>query len=163
VFQADEINAAPPEALMAFHGLLEDSANRSLELLEKGEVIEPHDDFMFVGTMNPPSFAGTRQMNDALKGRLIPIEVPYLEPKAEKGLLENTTDLDSGTVDDLVEMAIDIRSTDNVPPCTLRELDKIAEMSDVMGLKGAAKMVLLSQAETENEKDAINKRIDMLS
>lgn len=161
VFQADELNAAPPEALMALHGLLEDAENRSLELLEKGEVVEPHEDFMFVGTMNPPSFAGTQPLNDALKGRLIPIRVPHLEPKAEKGLLADTTDLTRSEADDLVEMAIDIRSTDNVPPCTLRELKQIAEMKAAMGLEGATRMILLSQSETETEKDAVQKRIDM--
>lgn len=161
IFQADELNAAPPEALMALHGLLEDAENRSLELLEKGEVVQPHDDFMFVGTMNPPSFAGTQPLNDALKGRLIPIRVPHLEPKAEKGLLADTTDLSKSEADDLVEMAIDIRSTDNVPPCTLRELKQIAEMKAAMGLEGATRMILLSQSETETEKDAVQKRIDM--
>lgn len=159
VFQADELNAAPPEALMALHGLLEDQANRSLELLEKGEVVEPHEEFMFVGTMNPPSFKGTQELNDALKGRLIPIEVPQLEPKAEKGLLADSTDLTRKQADDLVEMALDIRTTDNVPPCTLRELKKIAEMKDAVGLEGATKMVLTSIASTQTEKDAVLKRI----
>jgi len=146
---------------MALHGLLEDAENRSLELLEKGEVVQPHEDFMFVGTMNPPSFAGTQPLNGALKGRLIPIRVPHLEPKAEKGLLADTTDLSMSEADDLVEMAIDIRSTDNVPPCTLRELKQIAEMKAAMGLEGATRMILLSQSETETEKDAVQKRIDM--
>jgi len=161
VFQADELNAAPPEALMALHGLLEDEENRTLELLEKGEVIKPHEDFMFVGTMNPPSFAGTQELNDALKGRLIPIEVPHLAPEAEKGLLADTTNLTRSQADDLVEMAIDIRTTDNVPPCTLRELKQISEMKDAMGLEGATRMILLSQAESETQKDSIAKRIDM--
>lgn len=163
VFQADELNAATAEALMALHGLLEDSENRSLELLEKGEVVEPHDDFMFVGTMNPPSFRGTNPLNDAFKGRLIPIEVPNLVPKAEKGLLADTTTLSRSEADKLVEMALDIRSAKNAPPCTLREMKKIAEMKEVMGLKGATKMVMLSMSENETEKDTVDKRISMVN
>jgi len=164
VFQADELNAATAEALMALHGLLEDSENRSLELLEKGEVVEPHEDFMFVGTMNPPSFRGTNPLNDAFKGRLIPIEVPTLEPRAEKGLLADTTCLTRSEAETLVDdLALDIRSAKNAPPCTLRELKKIAEMKDTMGLEGATKMIMLSLAENETEKDTVNKRIQMVN
>lgn len=160
VFQADELNAAPPEATMALHGLLEDQGNRSLELLEKGEVVEPHEDFRFVGTMNPSSFAGTSQMNDAFKTRFIPIECPALEPEAEKGLLAQETDLPRSAADTLVELSRDIQSTDNTPPCSHRELLQIAAMEDVMGLEGATRMILLSVAETETQKDAVEKRID---
>lgn len=164
VFLADELNAAPPETLMPLHGLLEDASNRSLELTEKGEVVDVHDSFKFVGTMNPPHHPGTKRLNDALMGRLIPIEIPYLEPDAEANLLQMRTEVSSYEAEDLVELAQDLRSSypnDIQTPCTPRELLKIAEMAEMMSLKSASRMVLKSMADTENEKDAIQKRIDM--
>lgn len=164
VFLADELNAAPPETLMPLHGLLEDASNRSLELTEKGEVVDVHDSFKFVGTMNPPHHPGTKRLNDALMGRLIPIEIPYLEPGAEANLLQMRTNVSEPEAKDLVEMAQDLRSSypnDIQTPCTPRELLKIAEMAEMMSLKSASRMVLKSMADTENEKDAIQKRIDM--
>lgn len=164
VFLADELNAAPPETLMPLHGLLEDASNRSLELTEKGEVVDVHDSFKFVGTMNPPHHPGTKRLNDALMGRLIPIEIPYLEPDAEANLLQMRTNVSEPEAKGLVEMAQDLRSSypnDIQTPCTPRELLKIAEMAEMMSLKSASRMVLKSMADTENEKDAIQKRIDM--
>lgn len=163
VFQMDELNAAPPEATMALHGLLEDADNRSLELMEKGEVVTPHEDFRFVATQNPSSFAGTHKLNEAFQTRFIPLECPPLEPKAEKGLLVDTTDLGRSEADKLVEMALDLRSDDNAPPCSFRQLKQMAAMKDTMGLEGAARQILLSVTETETAKDAVTKRLDLIN
>lgn len=75
----DEINAALPEILFALHSLLDD--DRKITLVEKnGEVIHPHSDFRFFGTMNPPEeYAGTKDVNRALMSRftaVVYVEVP---------------------------------------------------------------------------------------
>lgn len=166
VFLADELNAAPPETLMPLHGLLEDGDNRTLELTEKGEVIEPHDEFTFVGTMNPPHHDGTKELNDALMGRLIPIEIPYLPADAEVGLLDAQTSLAKTDCKNLVDLAQDLRSSyprEISTPCTPRELLKIGEMAEIMNTEAAAKQVLLSMTHEEGERDAIRKRLDMAS
>ena len=164
VFLADELNAAPAETLMPLHGLLEDSSNRSLELTEKGEVVDVHDEFTFVGTMNPPHHPGTKQLNDALMGRLIPIEIPYLAPDAEAGLVAKQTGLTNSESETLVELASNLRNSyprEISTPCTPRELFKIGEMADIMNLKAATRSVLLSMTDSETEADAIEKRISM--
>jgi len=163
VFQMDELNAAPPEATMALHGLLEDGDNRSLELMEKGEVITPHEDFRFVATQNPSTFAGTHQMNEAFETRFIPIDCPALGPRAEKGLLVDTTDLSKSEADELVEMALDLRSDDNAPPCSFRQLKQIAAMKDTMGIEGATRMILLSNLTSDTASSAVNKRLNMVN
>lgn len=166
VFLADELNAAPPETLMPLHGLLEDGGSRSLELTEKGEVIEPHDDFTFVGTMNPPHHEGTKELNDALMGRMIPIEIPYLPADAEVGLLHSQTSLAKADCRELVDLAGDLRSSypkEISTPCTPRELLKIGEMAEIMGPESATRQVLLSMTHRESEKDAIEKRLDMVN
>lgn len=160
-FLADELNAASAEALMPLHGLLEDADSRTLELLEKGEVVEVHEDFSFIGTMNPPHHAGTHRMNEALMGRLIPVPVPYLAEAAEAGLVADRTGLTRSEAEDLVDMAHGIRSTKNTPPCSPRELFKIGEMAEIMPLESAVRMILLGLAEDSNQKDAVEKRIEM--
>lgn len=165
-FLADELNAAPAETLMPLFGLLEDSDSRTLELTEKGEVIRPHPEFKFIATMNPPHHAGTKRLNDALMRRLIPITIPYLPNDREQTLLEKRTGLDGDTAEDLVDMADAIRKSypnDVNTTCTFSELEQIARMGqDVMEIKAAAKMVLLSAAETESDRDALKRRMDML-
>jgi len=163
VFQMDELNAAPPEATMALHGLLEDGDNRSLELMEKGEIVEPHEDFRFVATQNPSTFAGTHQMNEAFETRFIPMDCPALEPKAEKGLLVDTTSLSKSEAEELVEMALDLRSDDNAPPCSFRQLKQIAAMKGTMGIEGATKMILLSNLTSDTASSAVNKRLQMVN
>lgn len=164
-FVADEINGAPAEALLPLHGLLEDKESRTLELTEKGEVVKPHDDFNFVATMNPPHHPGTKELGDALKGRLIPLRVNYLSEDREASLMKMKTDnLSDAEVEKLVNLAGDIRSAypeDLRVPCTPRELDKIAHMSTVVGLEGACHQILLGMATDKGDRDALEKRIGM--
>lgn len=165
VFLADELNAAPPEATMPLHGLLEDADSRTLELTEKGEVIDVHDDFTFVGTMNPPHHHGTQPLNHAFKDRLIPIPLPYLKKDAEVGLLRSKYNhLTKEEAIDLVKLANDLRRNypkDISVPCTPRTLFKIAEMAEVLGVDKAAEQVLLTEAEDETDKDSIRRKMSL--
>lgn len=77
VFDADEINAAPPEVTVELNGLAEDAEARELFIQEKNELVKPHPNFRLVGTMNP-SYAGTKDMNKAFKGRFYPLIIPHL-------------------------------------------------------------------------------------
>lgn len=163
-FLGDELNAAPPEALMPLYGLLEDADARTLELTEKGEVIKPHPEFKFVSTMNPPHHAGTQELSDALMRRLIPVTLPYLPKKAEKKILRSRTPLDDNDAESLVDLAQDIRASypnDIGTTCTPSELEKIGKLSEVMGVEGATRSTLLSMAHTQNDQDALKRRIDL--
>lgn len=87
VFVADEINAAGGEATMPLHGVTEDSDSRELVVRQTGEVIKPHPEFRFVGTMNPPTYAGTKPLNDAFRTRFWPVRMDYLPPEGEGQLM----------------------------------------------------------------------------
>ena len=85
-FCCDEINAAQPDVLFILRPLLDEQ--RSLILTDKhGEVIEPHEEFRFFGTMNPSSegiYAGTRDLNEADLERFgIVIPMSYLPDDLE--------------------------------------------------------------------------------
>lgn len=159
-FLGDEVNAVrDPSALVALNGLLEDSSNRSLELDEKGEVIDPHPDFRFIGTMNPKEFTGANEMPESLEGRMIPIYIDHLDEQREKTLLQGQTDLSDTEASKLVQFAQNLRDED--VQCSFRELDKIAEMASIMSLEAAAKTILLPMAQTGNDRDTIERAIEM--
>jgi MoxR-like ATPase len=66
----DEVNAAAPEQMFVIHQLLD--ADRTLTLTqtgEGGERIQAHKNFFCVATMNPSSYAGTRELNKAFLDR----------------------------------------------------------------------------------------------
>lgn len=86
-FVADEINAAGGEATMPLHGVTEDRDSRELVVRQTGEVIKPHPEFKFVGTMNPPTYAGTKPLNDAFKTRFWPVRMDYLPEPGEAQLI----------------------------------------------------------------------------
>ncbi len=84
----DEINALPADVMFALHSLLDD--DRIITLLEKdSEVIEPHEEFRFFATMNPPDdYAGTKELNMAFLSRFNAVVniTPY-ESKIETQIL----------------------------------------------------------------------------
>lgn len=160
-FVADELNAAPPEATMPLHGLTEERQARELIVQETGEVIKPGDRFRFIATMNPASYAGTNTINRAFKTRFTVLEIPFLEPKAEIGLLMERTAIDQHSdgkaiCQRLVKLANNIRQTSDTvqTPVSTRELIKICNhiMEDdgtqFMSPQSATKVVLKGAAMT---------------
>jgi len=164
VFEADELNAAPPEATMPLHGVTQKEANRNLTIQKRRKVIEPDDRFKFVATMNPPHFAGTHELNEAFKNRFVPMEIPHLEQKAESGLVASNSSLSEGEARKVVKLANRIRSQRKQPESggspkittaiSTRELLKIGELceDDFMKLETATKMILKGQANPGDER-----------
>jgi energy-coupling factor transporter ATP-binding protein EcfA2 len=67
IFMCDEINAAPPEVLFLLNSVLD---NREITLKQhQGETIKAHENFIFIGTMNPGTYEGVQDLNKALKSR----------------------------------------------------------------------------------------------
>jgi MoxR-like ATPase len=67
----DEVNACPEGTTFALQHLLEEDERelRLSETTEGGEIIKAHDNFFCIGTMNPPSYVGTRELNSAFTNR----------------------------------------------------------------------------------------------
>jgi MoxR-like ATPase len=153
-FIADEINVAPPEALVALNGLLEDQGNRTLEIEETGEVIKPHPNFRVIGTMNE-DYVGTQKMNPAFEDRFIQLHYDYLEPRAEEKLLKQQTSLqDDDKVETLVEVANDLRSQypETIKtPISPRMLFKIADMTSVTTFEDSVQTILHGAVNEDDE------------
>lgn len=161
-FIADEINAAPPESTMPLHQVTEESDKASLVIRERGEIVDVHEHFRFVGTMNPPdSYGGTNRMNAAFKSRFYSIEIDYLDAEREAELLQEKINLDEVGISEkqvasLCEMASKLRDKhqrgDLMTAVTTRELLKACNLSKTMPLGEAVWMVLRGHAnETDRE------------
>ena len=161
----DEINAAEAETLMPFFGALEEKGDRSLELTEPSESIEPHPNFRFIATMNPPHHQGTHRLNDALKDRCHHMEKDYLPQEKEADLIEAMSDVDISPSDasSISRLANHVREAypqEIDQTLTPRGCKRIAEYTDLYDLEEAAKEELLSRAVYDDTLDALERAIE---
>ncbi|ERH14021.1 MAG: AAA domain (dynein-related subfamily) [halophilic archaeon J07HB67] len=170
-FVADELNAAGPAATMPLHGLTE--RDGQLVVKPTAEVLDPHPQFRFVATTNPPQYAGTNRLNDAFRSRFWELRLDYLSPAAERRLLYETTDLQPGDdrderiADRLTELAASLRAShrnrDIATPTSHRAVIKIGRLVTEFGLgpEAAAKQVLEARATVE-DRTAVAKAIESI-
>lgn len=155
IFVADELNAAPPEATMPLHGVTEEERNRELVIQETNEVINPHSEFIFTATVNPPKYAGTQELNMAFKNRFYSVRIPYLDEDGEKALLLEKTPLDKRRdgeeiAENLIKLSHRIRAGEEAmnTPVSSRQLIQIGNLicnedgSEFMPPKAATRLVL---------------------
>ena len=161
----DEINAAEAETLMPFFGALEEEGSRSLELTEASESVEPHPNFRFIATMNPPHHKGTHPLNDALKDRCHHMKKDYLPQDKEVPLVKSMSDADISDEQafQIVRLANNIR--DAYPQqldqtLTPRGCKRIADYTKLYDLEEAACEELLSRATYEDSQDALERAIE---
>jgi|GEM_PF-2430895 len=170
-FVADELNAAGPAATMPLHGLTE--RDGQLVVKPTAEVLDPHPQFRFVATTNPPRYAGTSRLNDAFRSRFWELQLDYLSPSAERRLLYETTDLRRGVNRDeriaerLTELAASLRAShqnrDIATPTSHRAVIKVGRLVTEFGLgpAAAAKRVLEARSTIE-DRTAVAKAIESI-
>lgn len=159
VFIADELNAAPPESTMPLHQVTEERGKASLVLRTKSEVIEPHHQFRFIGTMNP-EYHGTNQLNNAFKSRFYPIVIDYLDKEREAELIDakinqQETVVPPSQIETLCDLAQELRQrhdrSDMMTPITTREIIKICKFTRIMSVEEATRTVLLGHVGSGDE------------
>ena len=163
VFVADEINAAEGETTMPLHGITEDEDNRELVVRETGEIIDPHPNFLFCATMNPVSYAGTNDLNDAFQRRFYTVPVDYLNADQEVELLVERTPIEADQAESLVELANDLRNAlgeQLMTPVSTRDLLKIGKLTEMMGLSQATQMTFDGVAHP-SDSNQISRQIDL--
>lgn len=162
-FIADELNAASGEATMPLHGITEERGNQELTIRETAQVIEPHPEFKFIATMNPLGYAGTKDLNQAFKGRFYTIPVDYMAEGDEIELLGEKTNLADGEATDLVSLAGKLRNSrkegELMTPVSTRDLIKVGKMSEIMPLNAATHLIFEGIAKP-TDKQVISKMVD---
>lgn len=168
MFVADEINAADEEAVMPLNGLTEDRDNRYLTIEEKSEIIEPHENFRFIATRNPLTYAGVSEMNAALESRSYVIEFGYHENEAIEEIVASRTNIveneSEQALKQLVKLAEDIRIQEQsgngiMTKVSTRDIIKAARLTDIMDIENAAKTVFLGIADP-TDKEGIREEIN---
>lgn len=171
-FIADEVNMISGRLQTQMNDILEDADQAQLTIPETNEVIEPHPEFKFVGTMNPPKvgYSDTQPLNTAFQSRFFPIEIPPLEEDAEKRVVAQNTEWD----DDDYKLDVLLRSNGGVVPgirslyetgkigtwVSTRHVIQIGRMAEKLGnVREAAELILTGHANPEDEdpiRSAIN-------
>lgn len=92
----DEFNNLSGKVQTMLNKILEDSGKNELVIPQTNEVIEPHEEFRFVGTMNPNDvgYGGREELDQATGSRFIPIKLPALEQSGEKKVVAQETNWD---------------------------------------------------------------------
>jgi len=152
----DEINMALPEILSSLHSLLDD--DHSIVLKEKdGEIVLPHPDFRFFATMNPcDEYAGTKELNKAFLSRF-PVVIETQYSKYEPKILKDRANIDDATVDILMMLANEIRSSCKKKlisfSCSTRDLIYAAKMiASGINIIDAVKVSIINKAPAEEQK-----------
>lgn len=112
----DEINTTRPEVLTRVNPVLDH--RRFISVIEnEGEVIKANKGFRVFATMNP-NYAGTEELNEALRGRFgVVQDVTYLSKEKETKLIVDRTGVKEDTASRLCDIARVLRS--------MRESDRI--------------------------------------
>ena len=86
----DEINAALPEVLFVLQSVLDDDGYLVLTEKDDKEIVHKHPEFRVFASCNPPSYAGTKEMNGALLSRFpICISAEFPPEKKELDIIEH--------------------------------------------------------------------------
>lgn len=153
-FIVDEVNVALPEILFVLHSLLDDDKS-VLVSNHLGEIVKPHKNFRFFGTMNPvEEYAGTKDLNKAFKSRfgmILVLEYPI--PTVESTIVHYKGGVEMDIASEIVDTAVAIRKAKNEGKvyytCSTRDLIHWAILSDDLGLNDAFTVSIVNKADND--------------
>lgn len=153
----DEVNVALPEILFVLHSLLDD--DRSVVVANhNGEVVKPHKNFRFFGTMNPvDEYAGTKDLNKAFKSRFgMILNMEYPKADVEAQIIQSKGGVAPETAMQVVDVAQKIRKAKQdgevFYTCSTRDLIQWASLVERLGINDAFEVSILNKANGDSEK-----------
>lgn len=153
----DEVNVALPEILFVLHSLLDD--DRSVVVANhNGEVVKPHKNFRFFGTMNPvDEYAGTKDLNKAFKSRFgMILNMEYPKADVEAQIIQSKGGVAPETAMQVVDVAQKIRKAKQdgevFYTCSTRDLIQWASLVERLGINDAFTVSILNKANGDSEK-----------
>jgi len=175
----DEANFADADALGFLNGMTDRAGTEGSTFSIGGKVIDVHPDFRCFITRNP-GYAGTKNMNEALKDRFWTIEVPPLLDDNLKAMF-NAHEMYEGFLDDAVAVVSGLyraweqnRITYQVSPRRALVASKLAdEMAVGIYVTGdeetseqlfrrLLKSSILTKVESKHDRDAVDYQINTI-
>src|SRR5690625_2426659 len=154
----DEINMAKPETLPLINGVLD--YRRTITNPLTNEMIIAEEGFNVIAAINE-GYIGTVPLNEALKNRFIVIEVPYLQGKQLKKLIESDTKLtDETKIKAFVQLSADLitaveQGELSEDAASIRALLDACDLSTIIGEKRAIERAIIGKVDEEREKKLI--------
>lgn len=152
----DEVNVALPEILFVLHSLLDDDKH-VMVANHDGEIVRPHENFRFFGTMNPvDEYAGTKDLNKAFKSRFgMILNMEYPDPKTEVEVVAGKGGVEKDAAAEMVDTAVKIRqakeNNEVFYTCSTRDLIQWASLSEKLGVVDAFEVAILNKANGDRE------------
>lgn len=154
----DEINMAKPETLPLINGVLD--YRRTVTNPFTNGIVEAKDGFNVIAAINE-GYIGTVRLNEALKNRFIIIDVPYIEGKQLKELIETNTKLtDNKTINLFVQLSTDLITAVNQgilseEAASIRALLDACDLSTIIPIKRAILRAIVDKLEEERERELL--------
>ncbi|GGB40526.1 AAA domain-containing protein [Virgibacillus dakarensis] len=161
----DEINMAKPETLPLLNGVLD--YRRTVTNPFTNEIITAKEGFNVIAAINE-GYVGTVPLNEALKNRFIVIDVPYLEGKQLKQLIQTNTRLANETTIDLfVKLSADLiqsvyQGKLSEDAASIRALLDACDLSTLIPAKRAIIRSIADKLEEERERKFVSNIADTL-
>lgn len=161
----DEINMAKPETLPILNGVLD--YRRMITNPFTGEVIKSNEFFGVIAAINE-GYVGTVPLNEALKNRFIVIDVPYIQGKELRTVLQNQSKLtDQKLLETFTKLSADLLALVHNGQVS-EEAASIRALIDTCDLAGylppirAIERGIVDKLEDEREKAAIRNLAETL-
>lgn len=130
----DEFTRSKPEANNTLLSILEEKLLDLHAGSEEDNYLAVHPEFRAIFTSNPEEYAGIHKAQDALKDRLVTIQVGHLDKETEVGITKSRSGIslaDAQKIVDLVRAFRDECQRDHLP--SIRESIKIAKILKAKG------------------------------
>lgn len=111
----DEFTRSKPEANNILLSILQEKI-MDLPLSRDGEethYLKVHPNFCAIFTSNPEEYAGTNRTQDALRDRLVTMDVDYFDRKTEIGVVETKCRLSKEDAEKIVDIVRDFRKSNS--------------------------------------------------
>lgn len=154
----DEVNMAKPETLPLINGVLD--YRRTITNPFTNEMITAKDSFGVIAAINE-GYIGTVPLNEALKNRFIVIDVPYIEGKQLKRLIQTDSKLtDETTIDLFVKLSSDLVKAVSLgqlseEAASIRALLDACDLSVLIPPHRAILRAMVDKLEDERERDFV--------
>lgn len=110
----DEFTRSTPQANNVFLSMLEEGIIEMYSNKRGNEYVEVHPDFRVIFTSNPEEYAGVYRAQDALKDRMITLQLDYPDKETEKNIIMTQSNVSDKNAEIIVKIIREFRKKNMV-------------------------------------------------